>query len=106
MGRLKMVMVPTITMTMEITIATMGRLMKNFDIGSPSRRFRGGKWLGVHLHPRTYLLNALGTSAISALQSVRDNPLVADAVAHRDGSDAHFVLAVQHRHLIGALQLR
>src|SRR5882762_385158 len=30
--RLNMLIAPTITMTMEITMATMGRLMKNFDI--------------------------------------------------------------------------
>src|ERR1700733_14085083 len=105
MGRLKMVIEPTITMTMEITIATMGRFIKNFDIASPSRGFRGGKGLRVHLHSGTHLLNALGNYAIAALQSVRNDPLVADDVAHRDGPDAHFVLAVQHRHLIGALQL-
>ena len=31
-GRLAMVTAPTITMRMAMTIATMGRLMKNFDI--------------------------------------------------------------------------
>jgi hypothetical protein len=32
MGRLKIVMAPISTMRMEITIATIGRLMKNFDM--------------------------------------------------------------------------
>ena len=43
MGKLKIVMAPISTMRMEITIATIGRLMKNFDIGAtwPSvRRFQ------------------------------------------------------------------
>ncbi len=31
-GRLAMVTAPTITIRMAITMATMGRLMKNFDI--------------------------------------------------------------------------
>src|SRR5882724_8349773 len=38
-GRVVMVTAPTITIRMEITIATIGRLMKNFDINSLS--FRG-----------------------------------------------------------------
>src|SRR5215469_12141446 len=33
-GRLTMLIAPTITVRMEITMATMGRLMKNFDIVS------------------------------------------------------------------------
>ena len=32
-GKLRIVREPTITMTIEITMATIGRLMKNFDIG-------------------------------------------------------------------------
>ena len=31
-GRVKMVIPPTITVRMAMTMATMGRLMKNFDI--------------------------------------------------------------------------
>src|SRR5216683_5936167 len=104
-GRLNMVIVPTITMTMEITMATMGRLIKNFDIGLPSLRFRG-KWLGVYLHARTHLLHAFGNHAFASLQSVRDNPIGADTVADLNRMDAHFVLAVDRRDLIAALQLR
>src|SRR6266851_3908468 len=79
-GRLSIVIVPTITMTIEITMATMGRLMKNFDIGLPSLTFRG-KRLRVHLHARTHLLHAFGNHAFASLQSVRDNPIGADTVA-------------------------
>src|SRR5438876_10657263 len=104
-GRLKIVMVPTITMTMEITIATMGRLMKNFDIGLPSLTFRG-KRLRVHLHSRTHLLHAFGNHAFATLQPFRDNPISADTVADLDRTDAHFVLTVRHRYLIATLQLR
>ena len=39
-GKLRMVSEPTSTMTMEITMATMGRLMKNFDIGLSIPGFR------------------------------------------------------------------
>src|SRR5262249_36108579 len=33
LGRLRMATAPTMTMTIEITMATMGRSMKNFDMG-------------------------------------------------------------------------
>src|SRR5216684_7819601 len=105
MGRLNMVIVPTRTKTIEITMATMGRLMKNFDIGLPSLRLCG-KWLGVHLHARTHLLHSLDDHAFALLQPFRNNPLRADTVADFDRTNAHFVLAVHNRHLIAALQLR
>src|SRR5258708_3834665 len=100
-----MVIVPTITMTMEITIATMGRLIKNFDIGLSSLTFRG-KWLGVHLHARTHLLHSFDNHAFASFQSVRNNPLGADTVADLDRPDPHFVLVAHRRDLIAALQLR
>ena len=53
-------------MTIEITMATMGRLIKNFDMELPSRCVHG-KWLGVHLHARTHLLHALGDHAFARL---------------------------------------
>jgi hypothetical protein len=87
---------------MEITIATIGRLIKNFDMGLPSLRFHG-KWLGVYLYARADLLNTLGDHALAGLQSVRDNPLVADTIADVDRADVHFVLAIHHRDLIAAL---
>jgi hypothetical protein len=87
---------------MEITMATMGRLIKNFDMGLPSLSYRG-KWLGVHLHAGTHFLYALSNNAFTSLQSVRNNPLVANAVPDGDCSNAHFVLAIHHCHLIAAL---
>src|SRR6266571_8589264 len=104
-GRLRIVMVPTITMTIEITIATMGRLIKNFDIGLPSLAFRG-KRLGVHLHARTHLLHTFGNHPIASLQPVRNNPIGTDAVADLNCADAYSVLAVDRCDLIAALQLR
>src|SRR6267143_4139485 len=101
MGRLNMLIAPTITITMEITMATMGRLIKNFDIGLPSLAF-DGKRLGGDLHAWTYLLHTLDDHAFASLQSVHDNPLGADPVAHLNRSDAHLVLVVQRRDLIAA----
>src|SRR5271155_2690784 len=90
-GKVRMVSVPTSTRTIEITMATMGRLIKNFDMGLPSRSFRG-KRLRVHLHPGTHLLHALGDHSFARFESFRNNPLVADAVADLNGSNAHLVL--------------
>src|SRR4029077_672924 len=104
-GRLNMVIVPTITITMEITMATMGRLIKNFDIGLPSLRLRG-KWLGVYLHARTHPLHSLDDDTFALLKPFRHNPLPTHAIADLPRTDAHFVLAVHNRDLIAALQLR
>src|ERR1700685_2936718 len=95
-GKVRMVSEPTSTNTMEITMATMGRLMKNFDIGLLPLRL-GDKWLGVHLHARTDFLYALGNHAFASLQPFRNNPVGADAVADFDRSDTHFVLVVDYR---------
>src|SRR6267154_1541132 len=65
MGRFSTVMVPTSTKTIEMTIATMGRLIKNFDIALPSLSFRA-EWLGGHLHAGSYFLNAFGKTRITA----------------------------------------
>src|SRR5258708_5814566 len=104
-GRLRIVMAPTITKTMEMTIATIGRLIKNFDIGSPSLAFPG-KRLRVHLHARTHLLHAFGNHTVASFQSVCDNPLGAALVAYLNGGDASFVLPVDRRAWIPALKLR
>ena len=104
-GKLKMVIAPTITRMIEITMATMGRLMKNFDMRSPSLGFRR-KGLGVHLHAGAHLLHALDHHALSWFQSVGNDPLAADTVADLDGPDAHFVLVIHLRDLIAALQFR
>src|SRR5271169_2199918 len=95
-GKVRMVSVPTSTRTIEITMATMGRLIKNFDIALPSHRLHG-KWLGVHPHARTHLLHALGHHPFVWLESVCNNPLIADPVAYLYRPDAHLVLAVHRR---------
>src|SRR5260370_3102684 len=103
-GKLRMVSEPTSTRTMEITIATMGRLMKNLDIGLRSLRL-GEKRLGLHFHSRSYLLHSLDNYTFSWLYPFGNNPLGSDLVADLDGTDAHFVLTVHHRNLIPALHL-
>src|SRR5580704_889582 len=102
-GRLRMLMTPTITITMEITMATMGRLMKNFDIGLLPLCLCG-KSLGIYLHSPAYLLHSLGDHAIAALQSIGYNPVRVHAIAHGNRADAHLVVATHNCHLITALK--
>src|SRR5271165_5318421 len=101
-GKVSMVREPTSTMTIEITMATMGRLIKNLDMELPSRGFHG-KWLRVHLHSRTHLLHPLGDHALAWLESLRNDPLIAHTVAHFDRLDADLVVTPHGRDLITAL---
>src|SRR5580692_2793836 len=66
-GSVAMVTAPTITVNIAMTIATIGRRMKNLDIsiGSSYHRFRED--LGVDLHTRTSVLNAFGNDALTRL---------------------------------------
>src|ERR1700683_1757188 len=105
MGKFRMVIAPTRTSTIEITIATMGRLIKNFDMGLSSLSV-GDKRLGVYLSARTHLLHAFDNHALPLLESVRNNPLVSDGVADLDRADAHLVIVAHHSDLIAALEFR
>src|SRR5216683_2301368 len=102
-GRVKMLSDPTSTRTIEMTIATMGRLMKNLDMDSvPLCR---GKRLRVHVHAWANLLNAFSNHGFTGLESVRHNPLRADLLANLDGANLHFAFPVNDGYLITALQL-
>src|SRR5580698_8357223 len=104
-GSVSMVSAPTSTVTMEITMATIGRLIKNFDMELPSRSARG-KWPGIHLLSGAHLLHALGDHALARPESLRNHPLVADTVADGDGPDVDLVVVSNGRDLVAALQLR
>src|ERR1700734_1758494 len=102
-GKLMIVIVPRITITIEITMATMGRLMKNFDMAFlPCLRRRIIRHVRLRLYLRTglHFLHSLGHYAFSRLQSVSDNPQGADAIADLDCPYADFVVPVHHSHLI------
>ena len=62
-----MVTAPMITIRMEITIATMGRLMKNFDITSPPFGFTGAP--GRILNSPSVTTRSPGFSPSSTTQS-------------------------------------
>src|SRR5580658_2607906 len=106
-GKLRTVREPTSTMTMEITMATMGRLMKNFDmdqsvlndssilsssilgsriLGSRCKRF------GIHVHPGAHSLNPFRHHSLAGVQAARDDPPAIHPVPHGDGSNVDFVV--------------
>jgi hypothetical protein len=66
-GRLRIVSEPTGTRTMEMTMATIGRLMKNFDMASPARRF-SNKRPGIYFGAGAHLLHALRHQAFACLR--------------------------------------
>src|SRR5580693_4049861 len=103
-GKVRMVSVPTITKIMEITIATMGRLMKNFDIGLSVLVFCVER-LGIHECAGAYFLHAFRDDLLSGMQPVRDNPPGTDTVADRYRTNADFVVAIDNRNLVAALEL-
>ena len=67
MGKERIEIAPMITVRTATTMATMGRLMKNFDTGlfPPGLRHKG---LRVHLHTRAHLLHSFCYYAIAWLQ--------------------------------------
>src|SRR6266404_7020111 len=78
-GRAAIVTAPTITVRIEMTMATIGRFMKNFDNLLPLVTFRlfladpfRGEWLRIHCLARNGLLCALDDHALTELQSYRD----------------------------------
>src|SRR5712691_6939646 len=100
-GRRSTVMPPTITMRIAITMATMGRLMKNLDIwfAFPSFLRLWGKRLGIDLHAGAQFLKGISDDGFAGLQRRLNDPLKADAFPDRDGLNAHFVVAVDGPYL-------
>src|SRR5580700_7603826 len=94
-GRPRMVMAPTSTMRMAITIATMGRFMKNFDMALAILCLRD-KRLGVYSRAWAYFLNAFGDDSFAWIQAFCNDPQGADAIANRDCPNANLVVAAHN----------
>src|ERR1700731_3288664 len=124
-GKLRTVSEPTKTMTMEITMATMGRLMKNFDMDHLSLSIHRSlahcsllidpyssilglccERLGIYVHAGAHSLNPFRYDPVAGIQAARDDPLVTDPGAHGDSSNIDFVVATDDRDLISALEFR
>src|ERR1051326_7071933 len=88
---------PTITRMMEITMATIGRLIKNLDIGS----FTAAGLIGDHRrevgrghhHALADLLQPFHDHALARLQSLFDGPKVAAPFSNPHRLDVHLALA-------------
>src|SRR5579862_8202579 len=103
-GKLRTVSEPTSTSTMEITMATIGRLMKNFDIALPALRI-AGKRLGIHLRALPNFLYALGNDHFARFKPFGDHPLRTALRAELYRANFHFVFAVHDGNLVSTLQL-
>src|SRR6185437_2487223 len=105
-----MAMTPTITMMIEMTIATMGRWMKNraIDLRMGAGGFRRGCFerCGSHGHACLHALQPFDDDALAGLKPLVDHPLTADPLADLDLSDLDLVVLVHDGRLVIPLQLR
>src|SRR5258708_1041204 len=90
-----------ITVRIEMTIATIGRSMKNLDISVALH-----KRLRADCHARTSLLDALGYYALARLYPFGYDPHGTDPIAEFHGPNADPVCVVHDGDLIAALQFR
>src|SRR5262249_49357646 len=82
-GRLTIDTLPTMTVTMAITIATMGRLMKNFDI-----------WFRTHLYSLADFLQTFHNHTFAGLDTLVDDPFRTDGLGNLHRPDLHRIAIV------------
>src|SRR5215469_14151790 len=122
-GKLRNETIPAIVMIIEITIATIGRLMKNFAITPPGflarRRFLRLWWLPrisrtclrllirfrSHNHARPNLLDSLDNDLFPFFQSFGDNHLALKARPDLNRPNFGFVIRTNDSDLITSLKL-
>src|SRR5215469_8486414 len=104
-GRLRRVSEPTRTRTMEITIATIGRLMKNFDMTLPAHRFRA-EWFRVDLDPGANFLDSFDDYSVTWIEPTGNHPAPIHLCPHCHRANGYFVASVNNCYLITALELR
>src|SRR6476646_8817943 len=90
---------PARTVTMEITIATIGRLTKNLAIGCLPF-FLEARCSGSYNGSVLDLLQALYNDPLLRLQTVLDDQHLADALAYFHRTNAHFVVRSDHSQLV------
>src|SRR3989442_850845 len=101
-GSPRMEAMPTITVMMAMTIATIGRSTKNLATRSRPRLCEGpgrddAALSDSHRRAHDYFL--------AGLDAVLDDLQVADAIPDRDGSHDHLVVRAEHFDLIAALEI-
>src|SRR6476659_4837081 len=97
---------PARTVTMEITIATIGRLTKNLAIGCLPFFLLQVRCSGCYNGSVFDLLQALYNDSLLRLEPVLDDQHLADVRADLYRTNAHFVVRSHHCQLIAALQFR
>src|SRR5215831_6811824 len=106
--RPRMITTPSMTIRMEMTIETIGLLMKKFPTltSFPLRTALGG--YGFILRPdlatRSRLLHAFDNHPLSCLQTVKHDVIIVCLVAESQGTHLDLVLRVNHHHGFCALQ--
>src|ERR1700704_2064681 len=103
-GRLAIVTAPIITIRIDITIATIGRLMKNFDIDSVSF---SGKTYGLGSNGSSFLelLQSFDYNLLTRLEAAVNHPHRSDRLAGFHGAHTDFVITPDDRRLIASLRL-
>src|SRR5882724_5512122 len=105
---------PMITVMIEMTIATIGRLIKNLDMAFTSARtlLRRGFGFGhrferlrIDRHARLHPLGPLGDNLLARLQPLLNDPICAHSLTDFNRSDANLVIVADYGHLVTALQL-
>jgi hypothetical protein len=105
----------------EMTMATIGRLMKNLDmaaypllagagsaglsagLAAEAAAGAGAKGFRIDGHSRANLLRSFGDDLLAGLQSLADDPVAADTLADGDRTDVDFVLGRDDCHQVLAL---
>src|SRR5216684_8227478 len=94
MGNPRIVIAPTMTVRIAITMATIGRLMKNLDI-----LVTGGQSIernGCHGAAVFHLLSAFRDDPISSHQAAANDPHRVDALAGLNGANGDLVIRSHH----------
>src|ERR1700756_3966003 len=89
-GRLRIVREPRSTRTIEITIATIGRLMKNFDMTSPAHLFHI-EWFRIDPEAGAHLLNSFSHDPVPRIESTCDHPTPINLGSYRYRPDGYLV---------------
>src|SRR6516162_6255547 len=108
MGSWTIAMTPRITMRMEMTMATMGRLMKNVDMVALLRgcaRLGGRVRRQPNLLAGAYPVASLDDDALPGLQPLGHRPQRANLHVDLDGADVDGVVRANHRDLTNALHV-
>src|SRR6185295_10964459 len=98
---------PPSTVTIAITIATMGRRMKKAAISVARPRARGSvghEWFGAHFGPGRQR-SGVDDHAIAGVEAVLHDPPCADPLTERDGFDLNRVVGRHNPHLRLSLEV-